>query len=242
MRHAVWLAVLLAMAGCAGGKTRPEPPAIVVRPPAPGVSVPAFVARSYEPFSRSAVVAIALREWRLFGQPVDDDPPGTRPPPLPEDKPERMQGLWQRVGEYWFLSQDPQRREAAWTGKHDASGSVFPASDDGDYAWSAAFVSYVMRIADAGDRFPYSPAHHDYIDAGREVSIAREHGTVIPGWVVSAERIDVYAPQPGDLICESRTRKPLQVRGPAGRRLRGALRHRRGRGTGHVVGGRRQRG
>ena len=41
----------------------------------------------------------------LFGQPVDDDPPGTRPE-LGEDKPERLPGLWQRVGEYWWLGQD----------------------------------------------------------------------------------------------------------------------------------------
>ena len=43
-------------------------------------------------FSRDAVVAIALREWRLFGSPVDDDPPGSYRPATPEDKPERQQG------------------------------------------------------------------------------------------------------------------------------------------------------
>ena len=36
-------------------------------------------------------------------------------------------------------------------------GNEFPPQD-GDYAWSAAFVSYVMRIAGAGPRFPYSLA------------------------------------------------------------------------------------
>ena len=59
--------------------------------------VPPFARVPYEPFSRTSVVAIALREWRLFGEPVDDDPPGTRPRPAPEDKPEREPGLWQRV-------------------------------------------------------------------------------------------------------------------------------------------------
>ena len=76
----------------------------------------------YEPLSRTDSVAIALREWRLFGSPVDDEPPGTRPKPLPEEKPERQAGLWQRVGEYWWISQDPSRIEAAWTGKHDDNG------------------------------------------------------------------------------------------------------------------------
>ena len=44
----------------------------------------------YEPISRKSVVAIALREWRLFGELVDDDPNGTRPRLLPDQKPERV--------------------------------------------------------------------------------------------------------------------------------------------------------
>jgi hypothetical protein len=166
----------------------------------------------YEPFSRTEAVAIALREWRLFGSPVDDEPPVARPKPLPEDKAERQAGLWQRVGEYWWISQDPSRIEAAWTGKHDETGLVFPADRDFDYAWSAAFISYVMRIAGAGPRFPYSPAHHTYIDIGRLVSLGSTSG-----WVVSAEPPDTYAPQLGDLICASNTPRPLRFENlPAG--------------------------
>jgi hypothetical protein len=174
--------------------------------------VPAFARVPYEPFARGNVVAIALREWRLFGQPVDDDPPGTRPRPAPEDKPERVAGLWQRVGEYWWLGQDPDRPESAWTGKHDQSGRVFPANVDGDYAWSAAFVSYVMRIAGAGGRFPYAPAHHTYIDIGQQMATGATHG-----WVVVAERLEAYAPQSGDLVCTSRTTVPVRFEDlPAG--------------------------
>src|SRR5579872_5481648 len=109
--------------------------------------VPPFARVPYEPFSRQAVVAIALREWRAFGQPLDDDPPGSHPPSAPEDKPEREAGLWQRVGEYWWLGLNAGAPESGWTGKHDAHGMVFHANVDGDYAWSAAFVSYVMRMA-----------------------------------------------------------------------------------------------
>ena len=127
------------------------------RPP-PDAHVPPFARIPYEPFSRDAVVAIALREWRLFGSPVDDDPPGSYRPAMPDDKPERQQGLWQRIGEYWWLAMNAGAPEAAWTGRHDANGVVFPASEDGTYAWSAAFVSYVMRIAGAGAHFPYPPA------------------------------------------------------------------------------------
>src|SRR5262249_36204793 len=103
-------------------------------PVQPDNKVPPFARVPYEPVSRASIVAVALREWRLFGSPVDDDPPGSRPPPLPADKPEREQGLWQRVGEYWWTGMNPGSPEAAWTGEHDQRGAVFPASVDGDYA------------------------------------------------------------------------------------------------------------
>ena len=168
-------------------------------PQQPDMRVPPFARVPYQPFSRTAVVAIALREWRLFGQPIDDAPPGAQPPPAPEDKPERQPGLWQRVGEYWWAGMNPGSRESAWTGKHDANGIVFPASIDGEYAWSAAFIDYVMRIAGAGATFPYAPDHAHYIDLAKQMALGRTSG-----WVITAERPDAYAPQPGDLICTGR--------------------------------------
>jgi hypothetical protein len=167
--------------------------------------VPAFAAIPYEPFSRAAAVAIAQREWRLFGQVVADEPPDSRPPPAPEDKPERQEGLWQRVGEYWWVGPDPDRPETAYTGMHNDSGRVFDAKRDGYYAWSAAFISYVMRIAGATTHFPYSQAHAHYINAARETSLGRA-----AGWAVEARRIDSYAPVIGDLVCFSRTRRPVR--------------------------------
>jgi hypothetical protein len=160
--------------------------------------VPPFARVPYEPFSRDAVVAIALREWRLFGSPVDDNPPGIYRP-ASEDKPERQQGLWQRVGEYWWLAMDAGAAEAAWTGRHDANGRVFPSNEDGLYAWSAAFVSYVMRIAGAGARFPYSASHSDYMDVAAEMAAGRTSG-----WLIAAERPEAYSPRQGDLICFGR--------------------------------------
>ena len=165
--------------------------------PAPDAHVPPFARAPYEAFSRTAVVAIALREWRAFGAPIDDNPPGT--PPASSDKPERDPGLWQRVGEYWWLGMDAGAEERAWTGKHNANGRVFPAADDGDYAWSAAFISYVMRIAGAGRGFPYAADHADYINAA-----VREARGETQRWLVTAERPEAYAPQPGDLVCAGR--------------------------------------
>jgi hypothetical protein len=196
------LVALLALGACAA-KPEAAPATGAVTPHgAPQVvddHVPPFADVPYEPFTRATAVAIALREWRLFGQPVDDDPPGTRPPPLPEQKPERQPGLWQRVGEYWWEGMDPGSVEQAWTGKHDADGEPFPANRDGYFAWSAAFISYVMRIAGATSHFPYSADHAEYIN-----------DAVTGGYALQAERPDSYAPQLGDLICYSRTRRPVR--------------------------------
>jgi hypothetical protein len=188
-QHGLALLALGWVAACA-----PPPP-----PPPPDAHVPPFARVPYEAISRQAVVAIALREWRLFGSPVDDNPPGAYKPATPQDKPERQEGLWQRVGEYWWLAMNAGAQEAAWTGEHDASGQVFPASEDGNYAWSAAFVSYVMRIAGAGPHFPYSASHSDYIDIAKQQALGKTSG-----WLVIAQRPEAYAPQPGDLICLGR--------------------------------------
>jgi hypothetical protein len=184
MRWLVWAALGL-LSACA------PPPKLT--PPPVDAHVPDFARKPYEPFSRDAVVAIALREWRLFGQSANDDPPGTPRPPGP--KPERAQGLWQRVGEYWWLGLDAGREESGWTGKHDNFGAEFPASMDGEYAWSAAFISYVMRIAGAGRQFPYSPSHWTYIDAALRAPS-----------LYAAGRPEIAAPRPGDLICAGRAR------------------------------------
>jgi len=184
--RAAGLFLLGALAATVAGCAAPEPDA----------QVPPFARLPYEQISRAAVVEIALREWRAFGQAVDD---GTTQPDA-ATAPERAQGLWQRVGEYWWLGLNAGAPESGWTGKHDARGAVFPASEDGQFAWSAAFVSYVMRVAGAGRRFPYAASHWEYIDAARRA--ADRPG----GIVVVAASPETYVPQPGDMICQGRGR------------------------------------
>lgn len=157
--------------------------------------VPDFATRNFTPFNRQDVVAIALREWRLFGMPVNDDDPELRPEPtLASVKPERAPGLWQRVGEYWWIGQDPAETEVSWSGKYDAEGNRFPVAHDGHYAWSAAFISYVMRVAGANSRFPYSPNHSTYINAAAS---GQSSG-------LRAQNPANYVPRTGDLICVGR--------------------------------------
>lgn len=171
LRRAVLLVSFL-LAGCATGH------------------VPEFAAKPYEPFTREDAVAIALREWRLFGSVVDDD----QGEAAPTQKPERQPGLWQRVGEYWWIGIDAGSPESPWTGKHDQAGAVFPAEVDGKFAWSAAFISYVMRIAGAGDRFPYAANHATYVNAAAAGKSP----------VLRARPTESYAPRPGDLLCRGR--------------------------------------
>ena len=101
---------------------------------------------------------------------------------------------------------------------HDEYGSEIDASRDDYYAWSAAFISYVMRAAGAGARFPYSPSHYVYINIAKEVKLSRTSG-----WVVVAELVDEYAPMPGDLICYSRERYKLTYKKLPRRRFHRAL-------------------
>lgn len=163
---------------------------------APDAHVPPFAKQPYEPFARANAIAIAMDEWRLFGSRVDDRAPGARPTPEPWEKAERLPGLWERIGEYWWLGQNAGTRFSRWTGKHDAAGYVFPAREDGRFAWSAAFISYVMREAGAGDRFPYAPDHAFYVDAGWHADRSST-----PRYAVRAERVRDYAPETGDLVC-----------------------------------------
>jgi Uncharacterized protein conserved in bacteria (DUF2272) len=202
MRQAATIMVVMFLAGCAVA-----PPPGPARPTVTGVApttahIPPFARWPYEPFSREAAVQIALGEWRAFRQPVVF--PNV---PLPEDE-EREAGLWQRVGLYWWLGLDPSWPQSGWTGIHDQNGQVFPDTRDGFYAWSAAFMAYVMRLAGAGTGFPYSENHADYIDA------AAEHR---PGVPLEAERVEAYAPQIGDLICLWRGRRVTFDQLPAGR-------------------------
>ncbi len=203
---------LTALAACAGPATEPGEEGA----PSGNVDLqahtPDFARRPYEAFSRQDAVAIALREWRAWGMKVNDAPPDEKYNPPAEDKPERWPGMWQRVGEYWWLGVNADRREAAYTGKHDDVGMEFDSQRDETYAWSAAFISYIMRTDGAGLRFPYSQTHATYINAARRVSLGKSNA-----WAVSAEAPWAYAPRPGDLICAGRRNRRIRFQNlPAG--------------------------
>jgi hypothetical protein len=166
---------------------------------APDAHAPAFAQHGYEPFSRTDAVAIATDEWRLWGGQVEDDW-GQGYVQREATMAERQPGLWERVGEYWWEGMNAGTRESAWTGKHDADGKIFPVALNGDYAWSAAFISYIMRIAGAGPDFPYSADHATYIN-----NAARAAKGEIRNPLLIAENPADYAPRLGDLLCFGRS-------------------------------------
>lgn len=150
--------------------------------------LPPYVRNGFEAFSPVNTVAIAEREWRAFGSVVNDAPPGADLPP--DLRPDKQPGLWQRVSDYWWSSQDSGSREGSWGSLYTEGGTRIAGTPA---AWSAAFISYVMRTGGAGAGFPYTPLHADYINAA-----ARNEG------VLRAERPESYAPRAGDLICLGR--------------------------------------
>lgn len=162
---------------------------------AAGSHAPPYATVPFEPFSRSAAIAIAQREWRLWGSGYNDNPNYVQ---RAATMPERAQGLWQRVGDYWWEGLNANNPDTSWTGKHNSRGEVFPVAVNGNYAWSAAFISYIMRIAGAGPNFPYAPDHAFYINYA-----ARPYHA---GKFLVAENPDDYAPRLGDLVCFARGR------------------------------------
>ncbi len=171
-----------------GGTVATSTGGIQLRPVPSDQQVPDYAKRPYEPFSRENVVQIALREWRAWGMPVNDSPPG-RDMPV-QVRPDRQAGMWQRVGDYWWLGQNALSNGSGWTGKYGDFGAPIAGEPA---AWSAAFISYVMRVAGAGDRFPYSALHATYINAAAGGNP-----------ILAAQPPETYPPQQGDLICYGR--------------------------------------
>ena len=123
------------------------------------------------------MLEISRREWEFFGKQTIRDGhivnPGHR---------ETEEGYWQKVGVFW-----KEGVNLPLTGK------------DTDEPWSAAFISYVMRKAGAGERFLYSEWHAHYIQRAMK---AREEQD--PNYGFWGYRLSERAPQLGDLVCYAR--------------------------------------
>jgi hypothetical protein len=110
----VGLALALGIGGCAAPTVEPTGFTIGLTG---DTQTPPYSRVPYQPFTREAAVQIAYREWRAFGQPVVL--PHTE---LAVDN-ERAEGLWQRVGDYWWLGLPLGSREQDFTGIHDQTAA-----------------------------------------------------------------------------------------------------------------------
>jgi len=88
-----------------------------------------------------------------------------------------------RLADYWKTGTGSSFQEPDWWSK---------------YPWSAAFISWVMKLAGAGSAFRYSAGHSYYIHAAKQNRLANSSNPI------KAYRVTEVAPQPGDLVCKSR--------------------------------------
>jgi hypothetical protein len=122
---------------------------------------------------RQRIVRIANQELARWGNGVmKETNPRTR---------RVLQDYW-KTGVGAKFSED-QLRDAAFQKAHP---------------WSAAFISWVMRTAGAGNAFKYSPTHAAYTRA----AIDNRHAN--NGNPFKAYRVTELAPQVGDLVCKGR--------------------------------------
>lgn len=128
------------------------------------------------------VVQAELKSWRDGGWVECVRHPATKKPVgSPDEQPGSL-----AVARYW--------REGI--GNHSLNGCI-------NEPWSAAFICWCLRKAGVElENFPFSPGHHAYIRWA--INNAKK---VKPGKLYYGERVQAYAPRPGDIIAQWRKAK-----------------------------------
>jgi hypothetical protein len=174
----------------------------------------------------SPLARVALAEWEAWGRIVVEGWPGVRPAETATtpDRFARLLGYWTTVpggsgvarrlsGQRSVIAVALTRHgSAAAPGGDDAGATATTAvpwpEDIGLYAhpaWSAAFISAVMRRAGVPEgELPSSARHAGYIDAVLARAITDPHGARF-----RPHAPDERAPRPGDLLCADRSTVPL---------------------------------
>ncbi|MXP65899.1 DUF2272 domain-containing protein [Roseomonas sp. M0104] len=178
-------------------------PAACAAPPAPAMPPPL----PYPPSVRERMLHIAWAEWSDWGRiVVASDAPREGQPGLPG--PESALSNFPRVLAYWRAVAEgagPIARNRVLY----AAALARPGLQVGlwqEPAWSAAFISFVMRTAGVDRReFPPSAAHAFYLDA--LLADAQRFPATAP--FIPHDPAD-RAPEVGDLICADRSAQPLR--------------------------------
>ncbi|UPG70896.1 DUF2272 domain-containing protein [Roseomonas gilardii subsp. gilardii] len=158
---------------------------------------------SYPPSAKERIIRFALTEWQDWGGTVTA--PGERRPPSKAPGPESSLTNFPRVLAYWRAVEEDRP-------VIDRNRDLYAAALQGaatapwrEPAWSAAFISWVMRSAGVDVReFPGNAAHSFYLDA--IIADARDFPAQAP---FIPRSLGGYAPAPGDLVCADRSRRPL---------------------------------
>ncbi|MFC0385569.1 DUF2272 domain-containing protein, partial [Muricoccus vinaceus] len=169
---------------------------------------------AYPPSVRARLLRIVEAEWTEWGRIAAG--PGL---PRPASGAEGSPNAFPRVLAYWRAVPDEEaaaaiaRNRARWSAQlpvqllNQPSGWTSAPAEGvwSEPAWSAAFVSFVMRSAGVDEReFHASAAHAFYLDA--ILRDAREFPAQAP---FVPHDPAARAPEPGDLICADRSRRPL---------------------------------
>lgn len=136
--------------------------------------------------STDKLIEVATNEWIFFGSGTWKLDGSTN-----DGKKEYQDGAWQRIGDYWKLIGGAYSN---LTGK------------DRGFPWSAAFISYCVRAAGAGDAFNYSAGHSTYINESIRAKANGKQDALFWGWGRSERPI-----APGDLIGYWRGDKKITV-------------------------------
>lgn len=144
------------------------------------------------------------------GQPPGGSAPVYAPPSTPGQSPPGGQSLssniariavqeWQRWGQGASKECDSSMRSTLEDYWRTGVGYVPSQSNYcSSVAWSAAFISWVMRKAGAGSAFRYSGRHTDYVGAAKQNRVANNSNPF------KAYRITEISPRVGDLVCQER--------------------------------------
>ncbi|WP_245614956.1 DUF2272 domain-containing protein [Muricoccus aerilatus] len=149
------------------------------------------------------MLRIVEAEWMEWGR-LAAGPGLPRPPSGAEGAVEafpRVLAYWRAVPEEEATSAIARNR-ARWSAELGGTPREGVWSEP---AWSAAFVSYVMRAAGVDEReFHASASHAFYLDAIlRDAAEFPARAPFLPHDPTGR------APEPGDLICADRSRRPL---------------------------------
>jgi GH25 family lysozyme M1 (1,4-beta-N-acetylmuramidase) len=164
----------------------PQPAAIAGAAPAPMAGLAAAAAAPAASHFAAAATMTATQEWNYFGnQTYDIQGQLTHLGHKEGEGPSEPGGKnwYKRVGDYWL------------------QGVNMSGIDGRDHnmPWSAAFISWVMKTAGAGDRFRYSSQHSAYIYQAIRDLLRQRPTAGYWCW-----RLNELKPSVGDIVCWSR--------------------------------------